>query len=157
MTNGWHIAQLNIANALYPAEDQRMDEFYTQLDEVNALADASAGFVWRLQSDSGNATDIEVGGDPLLIVNMSVWESVEALFNFAYKSAHQKVIAKRRQWFNRPEGAYQVIWWVPAGHKPTVDEGMARLDELRESGAGPNAFTFKSKFPPPGQSGAAPG
>ena len=154
MANGWYVAQLNIAKALYPEEDKRMHEFYSQLDEINALADASPGFIWRLQSESGNATDIEVGGDPVLIVNMSVWESVEALFDFAYKSAHRKVTANRRQWFSPPEGAYQVLWWVPAGHHPTVAEGMARLDVLRNSGAGPNAFTFKSKFPPPDQSGA---
>ena len=111
MTSEWHIAQINVATALYPAEDPRMSDFYSRLDDVNALADGSPGFVWRLQSESGNATDIQVGEDPLLIVNMSVWQSVEALFDFAYKSAHRHVVADRRQWFSRPDGAYQALWW----------------------------------------------
>lgn len=150
MTIVWHIAQLNIATARYQHDDPRMNQFFAQLDDVNGLADSSSGFVWRLQSETGNAADIRVGDNPLLIVNMSVWQSVEALFDFAYKSAHRKVVADRRQWFRRPEGAYQVLWWVPAGHQPTVDEGMARLDLLQASGPGTEAFTFKSKFPAPG-------
>ena len=153
MTTAWQIAQLNIAGALYPHDDPRMSQFFEQLDEVNALADSSPGFIWRLQSESGNATDIQVGDDPLLIVNMSVWESVEALFDFAYKSAHRVVLAGRRKWFKRPDGAYQVLWWVPAGHRPSVDEGMDRLRLLQESGPCPEAFTFKAKFPPPDVSG----
>lgn len=149
MTVNWHIAQLNIATSLYPRDDQRMSGFFAQLDEVNALADSSPGFVWRLETEAGNATDIVVGDDPLLIVNMSVWQSIDALFDFAYRSAHRKVIADRKQWFSRPDGAYQVLWWVPDGHQPSVDEGMARLDLLQKSGLSPDAFTFKSKFPPP--------
>lgn len=155
MPNNWQIAQMNIATARYPAEDERIAEFYARLDEINALADNSPGFVWRLQSDSGNATDIQVGDDPLLIVNLSVWKSVETLFDFAYKSAHRTVLGKRRAWFRRPDAAYQVLWWVPAGHKPTADEGMARLELLRQSGPTPEAFTFKSAYPPPGQPGPA--
>ena len=150
MTSDWQIAQFNIAKALYPDDDSRMSGFFSQLDDINALAESSAGFVWRLQSDSGNATDIQVGDDPLLIVNMSVWESVEALFDFAYKSAHKNVFANRRQWFSRPEVAYQVLWWVPAEHQPTLDEGLGKLELLQKSGPGPQAFTFKTKFPPPG-------
>ena len=155
MPTVWHIAQLNVATALYPHDDQRMNRFFAQLDDVNALADSSPGFEWRLQSDSGNATDIQVGDDPLLIVNMSVWQSVEALFGFAYKSAHRHVVADRRKWFRRPNGAYQVLWLVPAGHQPPVDEGMEKLRLLQKSGPGPDAFTFKSSFPPPDESGTA--
>lgn len=153
MPTVWHIAQLNVATALYPHDDQRMNRFFAQLDDVNALADSSPGFEWRLQSDSGNATDIQVGDDPLLIVNMSVWQSVGALFDFAYKSAHRHIVADRRKWFQRPNGAYQVLWWVPAGHQPSVDEGMEKLRLLQKSGPGPDAFTFKSRFPPPDESG----
>lgn len=152
MTSEWHVAQINIATALYPADNGRMSGFYTQLDDVNALADNSSGFVWRLQSETGNATDILVGDDPLLIVNMSVWQSVEALFDFAYKSAHRNVVANRRTWFSRPAGTYQVLWWIRAGHRPSVEEGMARLKLLHVSGPGPHAFTFKERFPPPGDS-----
>ena len=149
MSHEWHIAQFNIAKALYPHDDPRMSRFFAQIDETNALAESNAGFVWRLESDSGNATDIRVDDDPLLIVNMSVWESVEALFDFAYKSAHRKVMSDRRQWFERPDGAYQVLWWVQAGNLPTVDDGMARLRLLDELGPTPSAFTFKAKYPPP--------
>ena len=153
MTGTWQLAQLNIATALYPADDPRISEFYAQLDEINALADSSPGFVWRLQSESGNATDILVSDDPLLIVNMSVWESAEALFDFAYKSAHRQVLADRRKWFRRPEGPYQVLWWVPAGHTPSVDEGLARLSALQEQGPHPQAFSFQASFPAPDQPG----
>ena len=155
MTTNWHVAQINIATALYPQDDQRMSRFFAQLDDVNALADSSPGFIWRLQSETGNATDIRVADDPLMIVNMTVWQSVEALFDFAYKSAHSKVVADRRQWFKRPDGEYQVLWWVPAGHRPTVDEGLTRLGLLQTYGPGPQAFTFKTKFPPPGHSSTA--
>ncbi len=153
MSTDWHVAQLNIATALYPMDDQRMSRFVEQLDAINALADNSPGFIWRLQSESGNATDIVVDDDPMLIVNMSVWRDVDALFEFAYKTAHRQVIADRRQWFKRPDGAYQVLWWVRAGHEPSVDEGMAKLRLLRTSDPGAQAFTFKVKFPPPGQPG----
>ncbi len=152
-TTTWHIAQINIATALYTQGDSRIEAFYSQLDAVNSLADKSEGFVWRLQSETGNATDIQVGDDPMLIINMSVWESVEALFDFAYKSAHRTVLAGRKQWFKRPEGAYQALWWVPQGIKPTADEGMARLRLLDEQGPSARSFTFKTKYPPPGVSG----
>ena len=139
----WHLAQLNIAMGLYPIDDPRMGDFVAQLDAINALADGSPGFVWRLQSDSGNATDIDVGDDPKLLVNMSVWTDVEALKGFAYRSAHAGVVAERRRWFERPTQAYQVLWWVPAGHVPSVEEGMARLARLRADGPGQEAFDFK--------------
>ena len=128
-----------------------MSRFVEQLDDINTLADNSPGFIWRLQSKSSNATDILVDDDPMLIVNMSVWRDVEALFDFAYKSAHRQVLADRRRWFKRPDGAYQVLWWVMAGHRPNVDEGMANLRLLRTSAPSGQAFTFKAKFPPPGQ------
>ena len=148
MNADWHIAQLNVATALYDADDPRIRGFYEQLDAINALAEQSRGFVWRLQSETGNATDIQVGSDPRLIVNMSVWESVEALSDFAYKSAHRKVFADRRKWFKRPDQAYQVLWWVPVGHFPDIDEAMQRLTTLRASGPTPTAFDFQTQFPP---------
>lgn len=146
---GWHLAQMNVATALYALDDSRMDGFMTRLDEVNALAEDSPGFVWRLQSDSGNATDIQVTDDPRLIVNMSVWEDIESLFDFAYISAHKLVLAKRKEWFEMPSGAYQVLWWVEAGHHPTVEEGRERMQRLDRDGPRPDAFTFKKKFPAP--------
>ena len=149
----WHLAQINVGTIKYPPEDPRMNGFMHRLDEINALADASPGFVWRLQSDSGNATDIDVGGDPLFLANMSVWESVESLFEYVYKSVHREVMSQRRNWFERPADLYQVLWWIPAGHIPTPEEGLQRIEMLRERGPGPDAFTFKERFPPPGESG----
>jgi len=143
-----HLVQMNVATALHDLEDPRMAGFMMRLDEVNALAENSLGFVWRLKSDSGNATDIQVSDDPRLIVNMSVWQSVEALFDFAYRSDHRSVMVKRRSWFEKPDGPYQVLWWLEPGRLPTVDDGLDRLEILRAQGPTPRAFTFKSVFRP---------
>ena len=145
----FHLAQINVANTRAPMDDPRMAGFVAQLDEINALADRAPGFVWRLQSDSGNATDIIVTEDPTFLINMSVWESVEALFDYVYKTVHTKVMADRRDWFRKHEGPYQVLWWVPAGHLPTPEEGLERLRHLAAHGPTPHAFTFKNHFPVP--------
>ncbi len=144
----WHLAQLNVATALFETDDPRMEGFMSRLDGVNALADSQPGFVWRLQSDSGNATDIDAGGGPMYLVNMSVWESFEALSEFVYDTLHRDVMLRRREWFEKPTSAYQVLWWVPAGHIPTVEEGLERLANLEENGANPHAFSFAKSFPP---------
>lgn len=149
----WHVAQINVGHVLHPVDDPRMAGFTGRLDEINAMADAAPGFVWRLQSDSGNATDILVSDDPSFIINMSVWQDIDSLFRFVYRTAHQGVMAGRRQWFARPAGAYQALWWVPAGHVPTPQEGLDRLQALERDGPGPDAFTFKKTFPPPGAAG----
>lgn len=145
----WNLAQINVARALYPLDDPRIAEFVDRLDAVNALADAAPGFAWRLQSEGGNATDIGPPGDPNLIINMSVWQTPEALFDFVYKTGHREVMAKRRQWFEPPEEAYQALWWVRSGDWPTVEKGLARLAYLRRHGPTRLAFTFKQQFPPP--------
>ncbi len=149
----WHIAQLNVARAVGPLESPELADFMAALDAVNARAEASPGFVWRLVGDGGNATGIKTTDDPQFIVNMSVWTSVEALFDFVYRSAHTQVMARRREWFEKPAAAFQVLWWVPAGHLPTLEEAMARLDHLRAHGATPRAFTFKERHPPPDAGG----
>jgi hypothetical protein len=149
----YHLAQFNIARALADLDDPLLADFMAQLDEINALAEESPGFVWRLQTDSGNATDIQVSDDPRLLVNMSVWGSAKALFDYVYKSGHAKVMARRREWFERSGKPYLVLWWVSAGHRPTVEEALERLAELERNGPSPRAFTFKQRFPPP--SGAA--
>jgi hypothetical protein len=146
----WHIAQMNVGTLLYPQDDPRVAEFMGLLDQVNAMADAAPGFVWRLQSAQGNATDIQVTDNPLFIVNMSVWQSVEALFDFVYRASHRSVMAKRRVWFARPAGAYLVLWWTPAGTIPTIDQGLERLRMLDNNGPSRHAFDFRNKFPPPG-------
>ena len=148
-----HIAQMNVATALYDLDDPRIAEFVAKLDDVNALADRSDGFVWRLQSATGSAVDIKAANDPRLLVNMSVWRDVGALFAFVYRTAHREVMVKRRSWFEKPEGPFQVLWWIGEGHRPTVEEGLQRLDMLRRHGPTPDAFTFKSVYPP--QSGEA--
>ena len=149
----WHLAQINLAHARYPLDDPQLADFMAQLDEINALAERSPGFVWRLQSDSGNATDIKVSDDPKLIVNMSVWESAESLFDYVYTSGHRPVMARRREWFLPPKGTYQVLWWIAAGTTPSVQDGLERLARLEREGPTPQAFTFKKRFPPPGDSG----
>lgn len=146
----WHIAQMNVGRTVAPLDAPALADFMNNLDRINALAEASPGFVWRLQSDSGNATDIKTTDDPLFIVNMSVWLSVETLFDFVYRSAHTGFMGRRREWFEKPVEAYQVLWWVAAGHRPTAEEGLARLDHLRRQGPTAHAFTFKQRFPAPG-------
>ena len=149
MIPSFHLAQVNVARAKAPLDDPLLAEFMAQLDRINGLADQSPGFVWRLQSDSGNATDIKVSEDPCLLVNLSVWSSLEALFDFVYKTGHSKVMARRKEWFEPIGRPYLALWWVPAGHLPSPEEAMARLDLIAERGPGSEAFTFKQRFPAP--------
>jgi hypothetical protein len=152
-TTDWHIAQLNVATAVAPLDSPALADFMALLDDVNALAEASPGFIWRLTGDGDDATSIRAGDDPKFIVNMSVWRSVEALFEFVYRSMHTKVMSRRREWFGKPDQAYQVLWWVPAGHHPSLEEALARLDHLRAHGPSAHAFTFKDRYPPPDTAG----
>ena len=146
----WQLAQINVGRLVAPQGDPRVQPFFDALDRINALAEASPGFVWRLKSESGNATDILTTSDPLFIVNMSVWSDADALFKFVYRSAHTPVMAQRRQFFGQFEGAYQALWWVRAGHRPSVDEGLSRLWRLDRYGPTSHAFTFKARFEAPG-------
>lgn len=157
MVGGWHLAQLNVARALAPLEDPLLVDFVAALDGVNALAEGSPGFVWRLKGEDGNATSIRINDDPRMIVNMSVWESVEALFDFAYRSDHTRIMARRREWFEKPSGAYMVLWWVSSGHRPSVEEATLRLECLDREGPTARAFTFKTRFPAPAMPGVAVG
>lgn len=150
----WHLAQINIGRLVAPHDDPRVAGFFDALDRINALAEASSGFVWRLQSDSGNATDIAVAPDPLFIINMSVWQDAESLFGFVYRSAHTEIMAQRKNYFERFPTAYQALWWIRAGELPTVNDGLSRLWMLDRFGPGPDAFTFKQRYPQPGQPGA---
>ena len=145
----YHLAQVNIGRMRAPLDDPLMAEFVARLDEINAIADASPGFVWRLQSAEGNATSVRAYDDPYLLINMSVWESLDALSAYVYASAHRGVMRRRREWFARFDGPYMALWWVPAGHIPTVGEAKERLEHLRAYGPSPAAFTFKAPFPTP--------
>ncbi|MCB9760987.1 MAG: DUF3291 domain-containing protein [Alphaproteobacteria bacterium] len=144
-----HLAQLNVARALHPLDDPRMEGFTRQLDAINALAEASPGFVWRLKTDAGDATDIRVEGDPRLIVNMSVWTSIEALRGYVFKSAHGGVMKQRRTWFEAMDTPSLVMWWVEPGTVPTLSEGLDRLAELARSGPSARGFTFRAVVAPP--------
>jgi hypothetical protein len=149
----WNLAQINVGRLVAPRGDPRVAPFFDALDRVNALADSSAGFIWRLQSEAGNATDMQPTSDPLFVVNMSLWSDAESLFDFVYRSAHTPVMARRRDYFERFEGNYLALWWVPAGHTPDVDEGLSRLWRLDRYGPTRDAFTFKMRFPAPGLAG----
>ena len=145
----FHLAQVNIGRLRAPIDDPIMEGFRSQLDPINALADRSPGFVWRLQTDDGNATAIRPYDDELMAINLSVWESLEALQQFVYRSGHVTPLRDRAQWFEPIEGPILALWWIPAGHVPTVDEAKARLVHLKLHGPSPHAFTFRAPFPPP--------
>jgi hypothetical protein len=144
----FHLAQINIARMRAPLDDPMMAEFVANLASINALADASPGFVWRLQSEAGDATSLRPYDDTI-IVNMSVWQSPDHLLQYVYHSQHTDVMRKRKQWFDKFAGAYTTLWWIPAGHIPTVEEAKERLEHLRISGESPYAFSFKKLFPAP--------
>jgi hypothetical protein len=145
----WHIAQINVGRLRAEPPDPLVAEFMASLDRINALAEASPGYVWRLKDDNNNATSIRVFDDPRIAVNMSVWESVEALQAFAYRSEHVSFFRRREEWFEHFGAPYMALWWVPAGHVPPALEGRERLALLAKHGPGPAAFTFKDRFPQP--------
>ncbi|HTB11050.1 MAG TPA: DUF3291 domain-containing protein [Bryobacteraceae bacterium] len=144
-----HLAQINIGRLVAPIDDPQIAGFVSQLDSVNKLADESPGFVWRLQSQSGNATDIAYNDDPSIMVNMSVWESFDDLKNFVYKSRHLNVFKDRQKWFVKMDLPHYCLWWVPEGHIPTVAEGRERLEHYQARGATPHAFWFSDWYPAP--------
>ena len=145
-----HLAQVNVARAKAPLDSAAVAGFMALLEPVNALADAAPGFVWRLQDDAGDATSIRISDDDRLIVNLSVWESLEDLWRFVYDSGHLDVMRRRREWMERLAEAQLALFWLPAGSVPDVDAALARLEHLRVHGPTPYAFTFKHHFPPPG-------
>lgn len=144
----YHLAQVNIGRMKAQLEDPVMSGFVARLDEINALADHSPGFVWRLQTPQGNATYLRPYDDDRILFNMSVWESVDALRHYVYKSAHAELIRSRQEWFEKFVGVYVGLWWVPLGHRPSVDEAKKRLAYLDKYGPTEFAFTFKTIFPP---------
>ena len=145
----FELAQLNIAIMKEPLESPGMADFVANLDRINALAEASPGFVWRLQSEAGDATAFRPLGENTL-VNMSVWRDVESLADYVYSSAHVEIMRRRQEWFERMPEAYLVLWWVREGHRPAIPEAIARLELLRDHGPTAEAFTFRHAFPPPG-------
>ena len=140
-----HLAQLNVGRLRAPMDDPIIDDFRTNLAPINALAEVSPGFVWRLQDDSGNATDIQVFDDELVIINLTVWESIEPLWSYVYGGGHLEVMRRRREWMAKLDEIHMALWWVPAGHIPTIEEAEERLNHLRTHGPSDRAFTFKQQ------------
>jgi hypothetical protein len=145
----YHLAQINIGTLRAPVGSPLIAEFVASLDAINALAESQPGFVWRLTGEGNDATDIRISDNPLMAINMSVWTDAESLAAFVYRTAHRDVMRRRAEWFEKME-LYMALWWVPAGHRPTPSEGLARLECLRERGPSPDAFTFRDPFPLPG-------
>lgn len=146
MSSTHQIAQINIGRTVAPLDSPELSGFVNRLVEINALADRSPGFVWRLQTESGDATSLQPFDDPRIIVNMSVWETLEALHDYVYRTAHSEVLRQRKQWFEKFPGPYYALWWVPRGHIPTVEEGKERLAHLAAHGPSAEAFWFGTSF-----------
>ena len=152
----YHLAQVNIARMVAPLDSPVMAEFVAPLPVVNALADRSPGFVWRLKTPEGNATAVEAYDDPLILFNLSVWESVEALKQFTYTSGHRGPLRDRAKWFERPTQAHLALWWIPTGHLPGVREAVERLEFRRAHGDTAVAFSFAKPYPAPEEPSADP-
>lgn len=144
----YQIAQLNIATLSAPIDSPQLSDFVANLDRINALADDSPGFVWRLQTEDGDATGIDYFGSDK-IVNLSLWDSVESLHNYVYRSAHVEIMRRKKEWFHKMGDTHMVLWWVPAGHIPSIEEASQKLNALRELGPTAEAFTFKKAFSAP--------
>jgi hypothetical protein len=159
LTVSYHLAQVNIARLRAPLESETLADFVAALDVVNASADAAPGFIWRLQTEEGNATSIrafewEAGDSSGVLVNMSVWQTLEHLGRWVYGDLHRAVLRRRGEWFHRVEEATLALWWVPIGHRPTTDEAEDRVRHLRAHGSSPYAFTFRHAFGMPSDTGS---
>jgi hypothetical protein len=146
--SNFELAQLNIAHLKAPIDSPLLADFVANLDRVNLLADAADGFRWRLQTDEGKATSLRPFGDDV-IVNMSVWRDLDALLKFVSHPTHAEIMKRRREWFAPAPQAYAVLWWVPSGHQPSLSEAANRLEQLRQHGPSPTAFTFGRIFRAP--------
>ncbi|MGA2432913.1 MAG: DUF3291 domain-containing protein [Acidimicrobiales bacterium] len=150
----YQLAQVNVARLRAPLESERLEGFVGALDSVNASAEAAPGFVWRLKNEEGNATSIvafewDVGDAAGIIVNMSVWQSVEYLWAWVNDEVHRSVLLQRRKWFETVSEATAALWWVLAGHEPTTDEAEQKLRHLRQNGPSPSVFSFRHRFEAP--------
>jgi hypothetical protein len=139
-----HLAELNVARVRYALDDPRMSDFVDNLDRVNGVAERSEGFIWRLKDDSGNATSIKAVDDPLVIANLSVWASVESLERYVWQTIHKRFYGRKHEWFEKAQGPYFVMWWVASGHRPSIQEAVARLEHLRAHGPTGYAFGWES-------------
>ncbi len=147
--SAYHLAQVNIGRLIAPMDSPLLRDFVDNLDRINELAEKSPGFVWRMQTEEGNAMSVEAFDDPQIITNMSVWEDVESLKLYVYKSDHLEFVRRRKEWFTRHDGSYFAMWWIPAGHLPNTDEAKERLVHMDKHGETAHAFTFRKVFPAP--------
>lgn len=150
----WELAQFNLARAVDTLDSPALAGFVAELKRVNELADVSPGFVWRFEGSSPEEPAASAEDDARMLLNLSVWRSADDLYNYTYRGDHAKLISRRREWFEQTREPQLVLWWVPAGHRPTLREGLDRLQELRSRGPTTRAFTFKQRFPAPQSSGA---
>jgi len=147
----YDLAQVNIGRLRAPTDDPLVADFMHALDEINALAERAPGFVWRLQTEEGNATALRpYADDDSILINLSTWASIDALADYVYRSDHTAFLRRRAEWFERMDELILALWWVPAGHRPTEAEAVERLDHLRLHGPTAHAFTFRHRFDPPG-------
>lgn len=151
----YHIAQLNIARLLAPLDSPQLADFVANLDRINKLAEDSLGFVWRLQTDEGDATGIDYFGSDT-IVNLSLWDSIDSLHGYVYRSAHVEIMRRKKEWFGKMGEAHMVLWWVAEGHTPSIEEAAQKLNTLKVLGPTAEAFTFKNAFPAPTEVSPAP-
>lgn len=153
---GFQLAQVNVGRLLAPIDHPMIADFRNNLDRINAIADSTPGFVWRLIGEGNNAMDIQpVPDDPLFAINLSVWADLDALAGFVYRTDHRDIMRRRREWFE-PMDTFMTLWWVPARHRPTPAEALARLDLLARMGPTADAFTFRQPFPAPDASNITP-
>jgi hypothetical protein len=154
--SAFHIAEVNVGRLIAPVEHPRMAEFVSALDRINALADAQPGFVWRLTGAGNNAVDLRPDpGDALQAINASIWEGIDQLAAFAYRTEHREFVRRRHEWFETPQEPYLALWWVQAGHTPSLAECVERLTRMRAQGPTPQAFDFRTRFPAPAAESAA--
>lgn len=151
----YHLAQINIGRFRLPVEHPANADFVANLDRINALAEEQRGFVWRLKGEGNNATDLKPYDDPNMAINMSVWTDMDALAAFVYRTSHREIMRRRREWFEHMD-VYMALWWVPAGHTPTIEEGKAKVELIARLGPTRDAFTFKQPFPAPDAAPIAP-
>jgi hypothetical protein len=155
--SGFHLAEINIGRLAAPLDSPQLKDFVDNLDRINAMADAAPGFVWRLKGDGNNATDIKpFPEDEMMAINMSVWTDLAALGAYVYRSDHIQVMRRRREFFEVPAEPFMCLWWVPAGHIPTMTEGIERLEHFRRHGPTPYAFSFREPFAPTAQADPIP-
>jgi hypothetical protein len=141
-----HLAQINIAEMLEPEGHPSMSGFFDNIDMINAIAEESPGFVWRLQDETGSATSIKAFDNDMLIINMSVWETRESIFDFVYKSMHLEIFKRKNEWFHKMKKMHYALWYIDEGHQPDLAEARKMLDHLNLHGETPMAFSFKKSF-----------